>query len=329
MAASAIIVIGTSTGGLAPLREIVAGLSPDLPAAICVVQHIGAHESHLPNLLGRSGPLPAMSAKDGSPIEAGRIYVAPPDQHLIVADGHLHLTRGPRENYARPAIDPLFRSAAETFGANAIGVILTGKLNDGTAGLYEIKRRGGIAVAQDPDEAESPGMPASALDHVMVDYVMPAASMARLFNELVMRLTGGGRESTDMRGTVSEAIESELPTEHPVTLTCPECGGSMRRREFGTLVKFDCHIGHSLTAEAVAAGQFSELDKGFEAAYRRMNERRELCQMMIEKAVAESHPQRAAEWRAALRQTEQRSKAIRELLTESWIQPGTASMRPD
>ena len=321
MTAPAIIVIGTSTGGLAPLRQIVAGLAPDLPAAICVVQHIGAHHSHLPALLSRSGPLQAMEATDGSPIEAGRIYIAPSDQHLIVSDGHLHLTRGPRENYARPAIDPLFRSAAETFGPNAIGVILTGKLNDGTAGLYEIKRRGGIAVAQDPDESESPGMPASALDHVMVDYVLPAASMARLFNELALRLAGGiGPEA--MNAASREATEDDLPGAHPVTLTCPECGGSMRRSDYGTLLKFDCHIGHSLTGEAVAAGQFSELDKGFEATFRRMNERRELCRMMVGTALREDRPQRAEEWKAALRQIEQRSHAIRELLTDQWIQPG-------
>jgi two-component system chemotaxis response regulator CheB len=317
--ASALIVIGASTGGLSPLRQIVAGLSPDMPAAICVVQHIGAHESHLPNLLDRADPLAAVAAEDGSPIEAGRIYIAPSDQHLIVGGGTLHLTRGPRENYARPAIDPLFRSAAESFGRNAIGVILTGKLNDGTAGLYEIKRRGGIAVAQDPDEAESPDMPASALNHVMVDYILSASAMPQLFNRLASRLAETGLPHP--RASKDENMESGFPGQRPVTLTCPECGGSMRRTEFGTLVKFDCHIGHSLTAESVAAGQFSELDRGFEAAFRRMNERRELCRMMIERAVTDGQQRYAEEWKAALRQTEQRSETVRALLADAWIQP--------
>lgn len=114
--------IGTSTGSLAPLRQIVSGPSPDLSAAIRVVQHIGAHESHLPQLLSRAGSLPAVAAEDGSPIKAGRLHVAPSDQHPIVGGGHPHLTRGPREKHARPAIDPPFRSAAETFAANAIGL---------------------------------------------------------------------------------------------------------------------------------------------------------------------------------------------------------------
>ena len=319
--ASAIIVIGASTGGLMPLRQIAAGLSPDLPAAICVVQHIGAHDSYLPHLLDVAGPLPAVTATDGSPIEAGRIYIAPPDRHLIVEDGRLHLSRGPRENYARPAIDPLFRSAAEAFGSRAIGVILTGKLNDGTAGLYEIKRRGGIAITQDPDEAESPAMPASALDHVMVDHVVPASAMAGLLNELSLRLADSSLAPEPMLAAGSVATGSGLPSQHPVTLTCPECGGSMRRSELGTLVKFDCHIGHSLTADAVAAGQFSELERNFEATFRRMNERRELCRMMIEKALADGHHRQAEAWVAALRQTEQRSEAVRALLEESWIQP--------
>src|SRR3712207_5936621 len=155
MAGHNIIVVGASAGGMEALQALVAGLPDDLPAAVCVVWHLPAHaEGVLPAVLDRAGPLPAAHARDGEPIERSRIYVAPPDRHLVLERGHMRLTRGPKENHFRPAVDPLFRASAVAYGPRVIGVVLSGLLNDGTAGLWTIKDRGGLAVVQEPDEAD-------------------------------------------------------------------------------------------------------------------------------------------------------------------------------
>jgi two-component system, chemotaxis family, protein-glutamate methylesterase/glutaminase len=183
----AVIVVGASAGGVEALRQLAAGLPPDIPASIMVVQHIGAHSSRLPDLLCAVGPLPAMHPSHLQTIEPGNIYVAPSDHHLCVEGSRLHLTRGPRENWARPAIDPLFRSAAAAYGPCVIGVILTGMLDDGSAGLREVRLQGGIAVVQDPADAMMASMPTSALYHAGADYVVPLAEMP----ELLVRLAEG------------------------------------------------------------------------------------------------------------------------------------------
>jgi two-component system chemotaxis response regulator CheB len=314
-----VIAIGASTGGLAALRTIVAGLPASLPAAVCVVQHIDGHESRLASLLDAAGQLPAADAKDGDPVEPGRIYVAPPDHHLIVGPNRLGLTRGPRENFVRPAADPLFRSAAETLGRKAIGVVLTGRLSDGAAGLYEIKRRGGVAVVQDPDEAEAPGMPRAAISYVDVDHCVYVAMMPQLLNELANRLSAI-MPATSTGGDV-ETVQDSFAHKRPQTLTCPECGGSMHLSTLGPLLKFDCHIGHSATAESMASGQFQELEKSFETALRRMNERIELCRIMHERALSAGRAPEADTWRQALEQTQQRSVSISSLLAEDWLKP--------
>lgn len=314
-----VIVIGTSAGGLAALQTITSGLSQTLPAAVCIVQHIGQHRNHLPALLARSAALPISEAIDGQPLLAGHIYIAPPDRHLLVSPGHLHLSRGPKENFARPAIDPLFRSAAEAYGDRVVGVILTGNLNDGTAGLYEVKRRGGVAVVQDLFEAENQGMPLSAIRHVAVDHVLPVRAMPALFGQLAS--ISARAALSDAAAGESASMATELPRERPVTLTCPECGGAMRRRDVGTLVTFACHTGHVLSAEAMASGHFLELDRALETAFRRLNERCELCQQMVERARANGDDLAAGAWEAARRQAEERSGVVAQLLTEPWQLP--------
>ncbi len=184
--APGIVVIGASAGGVEAIRFLAAALPPDFAAAVLVVLHIGAHRSVLPWLLNQKGPLPARHPGNGDPIRPGHIYVAPPDHHLLVEPGRVHLTRGPRENWVRPAIDPLFRSAAQAYGSGVVGVVLTGGLNDGTAGLFEIKRRGGVAVVQDPNDAASPDMPRSALKHVVVDHCLPLSEIAALLAEFAV-----------------------------------------------------------------------------------------------------------------------------------------------
>ena len=186
MADHGIVVVGASAGGVEALAELAASLPSELSAAVFVVLHLPpTGTSALPEILHRHGPLPAAHVKDGEPIQPGRIYVAPPDHHVLLRTGHVHLSRGPRENGHRPAIDPLFRSAAREYATRVIGLVLSGALDDGTAGLLAIKSRGGIAVVQDPADALYPGMPSNALGHVPVDHVLPAASIGKLLARLI------------------------------------------------------------------------------------------------------------------------------------------------
>jgi two-component system, chemotaxis family, protein-glutamate methylesterase/glutaminase len=181
---SGAIAIGASAGGLEVLKHLAAKLLPDLPVPVLVVLHIGPHRSHLPELLTRAGQLEAKHAEDGEKLRPATIYVAPADHHLLVEEDRAVLTRGPKENWARPAIDPLFRSAALNYGRGLIGVVLSGKLNDGTAGLYEIKRRRGTTIIQDPKDAAEPSMPRSALEHVDVDHIVDMLRLPSLLAEL-------------------------------------------------------------------------------------------------------------------------------------------------
>src|SRR5437588_11068380 len=180
-----IIVVGASAGGVEALVTLARSLQRNLQAAVFVVLHIPAQSpSLLPEILGRAGPLKAVQATDDMQIEQGHIYVAPPDHHMLMELGKVRVVRGPKENRHRPAVDPLFRSAALAYGPRVIGVILTGALDDGTAGLLAVKRRGGIAVVQDPSEAMYPSMPSSALAHVEVDHVLSLADIGPLLGRL-------------------------------------------------------------------------------------------------------------------------------------------------
>jgi len=176
----AIVVVGASYGGLEAMERLFTQLPVDVPAAILCVLHVGPYPSQLPDILNRHSLLRAHHAKHGELIRPSEIYIAPSDHHLVVRRSHVTLSRGPRVNWSRPAIDPLFASAAKIYGSRVIGVLLTGRLNDGTAGLYEIKRHGGITIIQDPNDAICPGMPASALKHVAVDHSVPMADMPRI-----------------------------------------------------------------------------------------------------------------------------------------------------
>ena len=185
MIAKRVVVIGASAGGLDAVRVHVAGIPATFPSAICIVIHISPESpSVLAEILNRATPLPVSQACDRQRLEAGHVYVAPPDRHLVVEPGRLRVTQGPREHRFRPAIDPMFRSAAQVFGPNAIGIVLTGNLDDGAAGLWTIKKLGGTAIVQDPSEALFSSMPLQALTNVKVDHVVPLAQIPRLLVEL-------------------------------------------------------------------------------------------------------------------------------------------------
>jgi two-component system chemotaxis response regulator CheB len=235
-----LVVIGASAGGVAPLRALIAGLNPGSRSAFLVVLHIpAAHPSLLANILGNAGSLTAVQVQDGMPIEADTVYVAEPDHHMRVVDGKLRSLRGPKENRARPSINVLFRSAAATYANRTIGIILSGSLDDGTVGLWEIKQQGGIAIVQDPNDAIHASMPQSAVANVDVDYVIPASDMPALVNKLVNHTNDKIDESLEL-----VAMEKET------NLTCPECRGALREIQFGRLKELQCRVGHSYSPES-------------------------------------------------------------------------------
>ena len=324
---SKIVVIGASAGGIAALQGLAAALPATFPAPILVVLHIGAHKSELAAFLNGAGPLLAKAAEDGEALLDGHIYVAPSDRHMIVDNRTLRLVRGPKVNWARPAIDPLFTSAAASYGPNAIGVILTGRLNDGTLGLLEIKRRGGIAIAQDAADAAYPDMPSSAASHVELDYCPPLADLPGLLVELVRNLDGkdAAMPITPSQPNVAAGLDRTdgASFDRPVTITCPDCGGALRQSQVGSIIKYDCHIGHSYTAEVIATAQFEELEKVMRSAVRFLNERAEFCLQMAERGAA--GPDDTSGWQAAGKQALDRAYKLRDLVEQDWITPEGAN----
>ena len=323
MAQSSIIVIGASAGGVEALRFLASALPDTMSAPVLIVLHIGALRSELPDLLNSVGPIFAKHAEDGETICPGRIYIAPSDRHMIVADGRLRLTRGPKENWARPAIDPLFRSAAEAYRSNVVGVILTGRLNDGTAGLFEIKQRGGIAIVQDPEDATFPDMPKSAAAHVALDYCLPLAEIPQMLIELVDGKEGKGVAMANISSQRSEQKSEVTTAEHfdrPLTIACPDCGGALRKSQTGSIIKFACHIGHTYTAEIMAMAQFEDMEKTMRAAVRCLNERAEFCRLMAEDGSSASSDH-SADWDAAHKQALDRAYQLRDFVEQGWIMP--------
>jgi two-component system chemotaxis response regulator CheB len=281
MANRDMIVIGASAGGVEALLNLAVQLPYDLPAAVFVVLHTAPDSPReLANIIDRAGPLEARLAQNGEAIQRGVIYVAPPDQHLLVHKDQVRLTRGPRENRVRPAIDPLFRSAAAAYRARVIGVVLTGLLDDGTAGLLAVKRCGGVAVVQHPDDAMYRDMPTSALAHVEVDYCLPLVRMGRMLTHLAHEPAGAETEVPHdivVEAKMAEAIESGTPREEalgtPAPYGCPECGGPLWELHDEGLRRYRCHVGHAFTARALLASQDEALEKALWMALRTLEER--------------------------------------------------------
>jgi two-component system chemotaxis response regulator CheB len=261
-----VIVIGASAGGIDALIEVVRGLPRDLPATIFVVVHISPHAiSQLPSILGRAGTLKAKHPDHGETIAAGTIYVAPPDRHMLVRNGWIEVSRGPRENRFRPAIDPLFRSAARAYDNRVIGVILSGALFDGVAGLMAIESRGGTTIVQDPDDARIDGMPLNALRMVNADYVLRAAGVSDVLVQLVRTPQDADRVDNAMvdEQRIEQAIIGDFVEQatdgrdgETTVYTCPDCGGVLWQDGGGDRLWFRCHVGHGYAPE-VLLGQKS------------------------------------------------------------------------
>jgi len=246
-----IIVVGASSGGVEALQELVRSLPGDLPAAVFVLLHVGARSrSLLPQLLSAAGPLKAFHAEDGMAIEQSQIYVAPPDHHLLLEREHVRLGFGPKENHQRPCINVTFRSAALAYGSRVIGVVLTGQLDDGTAGLWEIKREGGVAVVQNPEEAPFPSMPMSALREIEVDYTVRMTEMGSLLAALA-REDGPGT-------SLARRTEREPRV---MSVTCPDCRGTIWEVPRGRFAEYRCRVGHTYSARSMLVEHFAAQEK--------------------------------------------------------------------
>jgi two-component system chemotaxis response regulator CheB len=287
-----IVVIGASAGGVEALDRLVRGLPPELPAAVLVVLHMPAGgRSVLPAILARAGGLPATAPQDGDRPDRGHIYVAPPDRHLLLVGQEMRLTGGPRENGHRPAIDPLFRSAARSYGQRVVAIVLSGNLDDGAAGSRLVKERGGTVLVQDPAEALYPDMPASAAAVTDVDAQIPIAEMAaRICAVLEEPVPGDGEAEVSREEHEEEDLAAaELALDgQPTELSCPECGGPLWERNEGPLVRFACRVGHVFSPESLIEQHGKELERALWSAQRNLEERADLYRRMARRASGKS-----------------------------------------
>jgi two-component system chemotaxis response regulator CheB len=318
-----IIVVGASSGGLAALRGLVGQLPDDLGAAVFIVQHCHATSDHmLRDILSASARLPVEQAENGRPIEPNKIVLAPPDLHLILEPDKVRLSRGPRENMARPAIDVLFRSAAVSFGPRTIGAVLTGQLNDGAVGLCAIKRCGGVAVVQDPEAALYPEMPEAALAATEVDHCVPLDALGPLLARLAGEQAGPKVDVPDeirvearMAAFENLNIASEQSIGNMSGLSCPECHGPLWEMRGGGPIRFRCHVGHAFTAEAALERQNEEIERALWMAFRILRDRGALARRAAEEAQRSNRPGLARMWIERIDEVDRHADALRTVLS--------------
>jgi two-component system chemotaxis response regulator CheB len=316
-----LVVIGASAGGVAGLRSVVSQLPEKFPAAVLIVLHTGAHRSSLAQILDATGPNEARMATDGDQLEPGLILTAVPDHHLLVRDGAIHLTRGPREHHTRPAIDPLFRSAALWAGPRAIGVLLSGSNGDGTAGLQAIKACGGTAIVQDPAQAQEPAMPRSALDTVSIDHCLPVEQIAPTLVELAGRPASAAPpppEALVREHAVSVAIGDPIRNLEaigkPSTLSCPDCNGTLFELD-GTLPqRYRCHTGHAYTIDTLRHTQSDATELALWSAIRALREKETLMRKLAELDLEAGDRQRAQASNAQADRLLEQVMALRRLI---------------
>jgi two-component system chemotaxis response regulator CheB len=294
-----LVVVGASAGGVEALQRFARALPGDFAAPVLVVLHASpTGRSYLPEILSRAGPLPAVHALDGAPIEAGRVYVAPPDSHLVVTDGQMALAKGPRENGHRPAIDPLFRTAADAFHSHVAGVVLSGTLDDGTVGLHCIKDAGGATLVQDPADALYRDMPDNAIAYVHPDYVQPVEELVDTLVRLTASAPTNGRRPDPMRprddlpdAAPAPSAEIAQPGQM-VAFSCPDCGGTLWETEAGGTTSYRCRVGHAFTLNNLVARQGESVERALWTAYRALEERsamsRRIARRLAERGREES-----------------------------------------
>jgi two-component system, chemotaxis family, protein-glutamate methylesterase/glutaminase len=334
-----IVVIGASVGGFEAVKQIVTELPPGLNASIFVVVHIsGGSAGILPQMLQTSGRLPASNAIDGEVIKPSHIYVAPPDRHLVLdGAGLIRLSKSPKENFFRPAIDPLFRSAALAFGSRVIGIILTGRLDDGASGLWAVKRRGGVAIVQDPKEAVAPSMPLSALKQVDVDHRVSLKEIA----SLIVNLSG---TSAEEKGTsVATNLETDVriargenPLESgwrewgsPSIISCPECHGNLLTHKEGELQRFRCHTGHGYSAESLLDKLRERTEEALWNAMRALQEQAQLMRSLAENRDAKTDSAAPLSLAQEAEKSQQLARVIQQSLLkqQTWEQVANGELR--
>ena len=336
-----IIVIGGSAGSIPPLKSLVSSLPADLPAAIFITVHVSAESpSLLPAILTRAGQIPAVHPLNRQPIMKSTIYVAPPDQHLLIEDGCVLSSRGPRENLHRPAIDPLFRSAARAYGPRVMGIILSGLLDDGSSGLMAVKLRGGATVVQDPAEATFPEMPERAWKYAGAQYVLPVEEIQAL---LVNSANGANGQTARAHRTLPEAHQSHKKEEQsamsvtkpadkalaveaqnadlqnppvkeqvgrPSPYACPDCHGVLWETQEGTLLRFRCRVGHSYTMDTLNVAMSKSTEDTLWASLRALEEKADLLRRMASRAEERA----AARYEEEAQACENHAAAVREML---------------
>ena len=321
-----IVVVGASAGGVEALRGFFSALPAHLKAAVVVVLHIPPHTpSRLDQVLTRATSLPVVIAEDGQSITHGQVYVASPDRHLMVTPQGIRLSRGPKEGRARPSIDVLFRSAATAFGSRVIGVVLSGALDDGTAGLWAIKDHQGTVLVQTPSEALHASMPESAIAHVQVDFIGTVDALAAKVAELV-GTAAPGEAATAF--SVQRAMENDIAMEGNALKTgvmnlgqiskyaCPECHGVLVQFKEGPIVRFRCHTGHAFSLKTLLAGINSAIDNGLWATLRAVEERVMLLRQLQELAQRSGAIVEAAEWQRQADASEKRLQPLRALVLD-------------
>ncbi|MBV9251375.1 MAG: chemotaxis protein CheB [Acetobacteraceae bacterium] len=301
-----VVSIGTSAGGVEALLFLAKHLPQRFPATILITIHLPSHfRSTLDDILSRAGPLTASFAEDGEPTKKGHMHLAPPGRHLLLDGDRLALGSGARENNARPAIDPMLRSAAVCCSGRTVGVVLTGTLGDGASGLWALGRSGGITVVQDPRDAAFPEMPSNALSQIQPDHVAPLAQIPALLERLTHEPAGqalplpeGIRFEVEVaRNGISEMDRMDRIGRRSV-LSCPDCGGVMWEIGENDLVRYRCHIGHAYTAEMMSVAMDEALRRALASAKRGFQERRALMEKLEKHASDDGHTQLAATWRA-------------------------------
>jgi two-component system chemotaxis response regulator CheB len=322
-----IIVLGASAGGVLALSDVIGSLPADLPAAVFAVLHVSPHAtSALPRILSRAGDLTAVHPKNGKEeIRPGQVYIAPPDRHLAIENGHVKTTREASENGHRPAVDVLFRTAARYYGPRVVGVVLTGNLDDGTAGLADIKERGGVAVVQDPDDADHPGMPTSAILHVPVDHVVPIAEIGNLLDHLAREPVSPEALAVfqeAFRMSTREEKKQDLDGERggvPSAFTCPDCGGSLFEKLGQEPLHFRCRTGHAYSPETLGAKQADTLETALWAALRSLEEQAALSRRM-EKRFGDVGGRSGKRYGDRALETEKHADLLREMLQKGVLE---------
>jgi two-component system chemotaxis response regulator CheB len=318
-----LIVVGASSGGIDALKVIVGSLPADLPAAVAVVVHTSPDSPGvLADILNRAGRLPCQYAQDQAVIRKGHLYLAPPNHHLLIEPARLRVVRGPKENRARPAIDPLFRTAAVAYGPRTVGVILSGDLNDGTTGLVAVKRAGGIAIVQDPTEALYPSMPRSALEAVEVDYVVSLAEMSAVLLQVIRQPVPAERttllpyeqEETAMVRDADRGRQRAAMIGTPSAFVCPDCGGGLYEIDEEPLSRFRCRVGHAFTADVLRAGKAEVLEQALWVALRTLEEKIELHHHMAQRATQRGLALTAAQWQDEIREMERQIDILGQIL---------------